>query len=65
MSFDACRYNGIANRPVKAAFRAAGFKVTNSEAKSNVIWGNCPTPEEFAKLHEFQRCNHFPGKGSA
>lgn len=53
------RYNGVANRPVKTAFRQAGFRVTASEAKCNVVWGNCPTPEEFAKMHEVRAARHL------
>ncbi len=57
------RYAGIANSPVKTAFREAGWRVTRgAKAKWTVCWGHIFSAEEFAPLHEFQRVNHFPGK---
>lgn len=34
-----CRYSGVANNPVKAAFRLAGFKVLKSGDSYNLCWG--------------------------
>uniref|UniRef100_A0A7S3R6Q4 Tubulin--tyrosine ligase-like protein 9 n=1 Tax=Dunaliella tertiolecta TaxID=3047 RepID=A0A7S3R6Q4_DUNTE len=54
------KYGGIANPPVKAAFREAGWRVTKGK-RWVVCWGSIFTAAEFAGLHEFQRVNHFPG----
>jgi hypothetical protein len=54
------KFNGIANKPVKAMFKQAGFRRAQG-ARWNVVWGACLKPESLAKLHAFQRSNHFPG----
>jgi tubulin polyglutamylase TTLL4 len=54
------KYAGIANNAVKHAFKEASFKVVKG-SKWNVCWGNILEAEEYGKLHEFQRVNHFPG----
>ena len=55
------KFGGIANSPVKFAFREAGLRPTKGR-KWNVCWGPLGAAE-LAKLHEFQRVCHFPGEG--
>ena len=55
------KFGGIANSPVKFAFREAGLRPTKGR-KWNVCWGPLGA-SELAKLHEFQRVCHFPGEG--
>ncbi|CAG9466879.1 unnamed protein product [Pedinophyceae sp. YPF-701] len=54
------RYDGVANRVVRNAFREAGFQLTKGSAW-NVMWGAAKSPEEYKSLLPFQRINHFPG----
>ncbi|KAG2488455.1 hypothetical protein HYH03_012961 [Edaphochlamys debaryana] len=55
------KYGGVANTPVKAAFREAGFRPTRKGRRWLVQWGGILDAATFAKLHAFQRVNHFPG----
>jgi hypothetical protein len=58
------RYAGVANGPVKAAFREAGWRAVKKGSGSRrflVCWGHIFSAQELASLHEFQRVNHFPG----
>ena len=47
--------------------REAGYRVTKatgSKARWHVQWGGLLDGDEYGRLHEFQRVNHFPGASS-
>lgn len=54
------RYTGVANDPVKLAFRGAGFKSLKTD-QWNVCWGAIKRKEDFKEIHKYQRYNHWPG----
>lgn len=43
--------------------REAGYRVTKGK-RWHVQWGGMLEPDAYARLHAFQRVNHFPGKPS-
>eukprot|EP00198_Chlamydomonas_reinhardtii_P008263 XP_001697600.1 predicted protein [Chlamydomonas reinhardtii] len=55
------KYGGVANGPVRAAFREGGLRPTRKGRRWLVQWGGILDGPAFAKLHAFQRVNHFPG----
>ncbi|PNH10587.1 Tubulin polyglutamylase TTLL13 [Tetrabaena socialis] len=55
------KYGGVANTPVRAAFRDAGLRPTRKGRRWAVQWGGILEAAAFARLHAFQRVNHFPG----
>ncbi len=55
------RYGGVANAPVRASFREAGFRPTRTGKRWLLQWGGILDADAFARLHAFQRVNHFPG----
>ena len=46
---------------IKNALLKAGFYRTTNQYNWNVLWGKHLTVSQLAKLHPFQRANHFPG----
>mmetsp|Transcript_9081 Transcript_9081/g.33510 ORF Transcript_9081/g.33510 Transcript_9081/m.33510 type:complete len:717 (-) Transcript_9081:877-3027(-) len=46
---------------IKNAFKRAGFKRTKKFSQLNMLWGKHMKYDEYSKLNENQRCNHFPG----
>ncbi|KXZ45141.1 TTL8 protein [Gonium pectorale] len=55
------KYGGVANTPVRVAFREAGLRPTRKGRRWLVQWGGILDAAALARLHEFQRVNHFPG----
>ncbi|EFJ39822.1 hypothetical protein VOLCADRAFT_108470 [Volvox carteri f. nagariensis] len=55
------KYGGVANTPVRTAFREAGLRPTRKGKRWIVQWGGILDAPALAKLHSFQRVNHFPG----
>ncbi|GFR40319.1 hypothetical protein Agub_g857 [Astrephomene gubernaculifera] len=55
------KYGGVANTPVRTAFREAGLRPTRKGKRWIVQWGGILDAASLAKLHCFQRVNHFPG----
>ncbi|GLC44290.1 Tubulin polyglutamylase ttll5 [Pleodorina starrii] len=55
------KYGGVANTPVRTAFREAGLRPTRKGKRWSVQWGGILDAAALAKLHSFQRVNHFPG----
>lgn len=54
------RYTGVANDPVRAAFRLAGFRAVRTD-QFNVCWGAIKRKEDYRLLNRYQRYNHWPG----
>lgn len=46
---------------IKNAFKRAGFKRTKKFAQMNMLWGKHMKYNDYSKLNDNQRCNHFPG----
>lgn len=54
------RFTGVANEPVRLAFRLGGFRVMKTE-QYNVLWGSIKKKEDYRGIHRLQRYNHWPG----
>ncbi|GIL87357.1 hypothetical protein Vretimale_1604 [Volvox reticuliferus] len=55
------KYGGVANTPVRTAFKEGGLRPTRKGKRWVVQWGGILDASALAKLHSFQRVNHFPG----
>lgn len=57
-----CFFNAVEFLVVKHAFKTAGFKQTSSNEQQqwNCLWGKRLKAEDYGKLNEYQKVNHFP-----
>ncbi|GLI70118.1 hypothetical protein VaNZ11_014924 [Volvox africanus] len=58
------KYGGVANTPVRTAFKEGGLRPTRKGKRWVVQWGGILDASALAKLHSFQRVNHFPVRSS-
>lgn len=57
------KYTTLANKPIKQAFRSAGFRTSSKTDAWHTLWGFLePEDPNYGRLHELQRVGRFPGE---